>query len=51
MYTQGAAARSVAHFVKHPNHQVVYSEYQHINVTGEVLGNYLSHLQSSLFNE
>lgn len=51
MYKQGAAARSMAHFVKYPNHQVMYIEYQNINVTGEVLGNYLGHLQSSPFDE
>ena len=40
MYTQGAVARAMAHFDKHPNHQMVYGEGQHINVAGAVLGNY-----------
>ena len=40
MYTQGAVARAMAYFAKHPNHQMVYGEGQHINVAGDVLGNY-----------
>jgi glycosyltransferase involved in cell wall biosynthesis len=40
MYTQGAVARAIAHFEEHPNHQMIYGEGQHINMAGEVLGNY-----------
>ena len=40
MYTQGAVARAMPHFVKHPNHHMVYDEGQHINVAGEVLAKY-----------
>ena len=40
MYTQGAVARAMAHFEEHPNHQMIYGEGQHINMVGEVLGNY-----------
>ena len=40
MYTQGAVARAMAHFAKHPNHHMVYGEGQHINMAGEVLANY-----------
>ena len=40
MYTQGAVSRTLAHFDKHPNHQMVYGQGQHINVAGAVLANY-----------
>lgn len=40
MYTQGAVSRAMAHFVKHPSHQMVYGQGQHINAAGAVLGNY-----------
>lgn len=40
MYTQGAISRVMAHFAKHPKHQMVYGEGQHINAVGEVMANY-----------
>ena len=40
LYAPEAVARAIAHFEKHPNHQMVYGEGQHINVADEVLGNY-----------
>jgi glycosyltransferase involved in cell wall biosynthesis len=40
MYTQGAVGRAIAHFDKHPNHQMVYGQGQHINTAGAVLANY-----------
>lgn len=40
MYTQGAVSRAMAHFAKHPSHQMVYGQGQHINAAGAVLGNY-----------
>jgi hypothetical protein len=47
MYTQGAVACAMVHFAKHPNHQMVYGEGQHVNVAGDVLGNYPSLLPST----
>lgn len=40
MYSQGAVSRAMAHFAKHPKHQMVYGEGQHINAVGEVMANY-----------
>ena len=40
MYAQGCVERAIAHFEKHPNHQMVYGEGQHINMAGQVLGHY-----------
>lgn len=40
MYTQGAVGRAIAHFDKHPNHQMVYGQGQHINTAGALLANY-----------
>lgn len=40
MYTQGAVSRAMSHFAKHPSHQMVYGQGQHINAAGALLGNY-----------
>jgi len=40
LYAPEAVTRAVAHFENRPNHQMVYGEGQHINVAGDVLGNY-----------
>jgi glycosyltransferase involved in cell wall biosynthesis len=40
LYAPEAVARAVAYFDKHPTHQMVYGEGQHINVAAEVLGRY-----------
>jgi len=40
MYLQGAVSRAVAYLNKHPSHQMVYGQGQHINANGVVLGNY-----------
>ena len=42
LYAQEAVARAVDHFGKHPTHQMVYGEGQHINMAGEVIGRYPS---------
>jgi glycosyltransferase involved in cell wall biosynthesis len=42
LYVPGAISRAMAYFVKHPKHQMVYGQGQHIDAAGKLLGNYPS---------
>jgi glycosyltransferase involved in cell wall biosynthesis len=42
LYVEEAVSRAVTHFAKHPAHQLVYGEGEHVNLAGLVIGKYPS---------